>query len=93
MANRSVENFQRGGLGEAALPKRKRRVGQRSIGRVGPLGPSPAHPIQSLRDGLVSRLRGGIAETARPYRAGNFEMGRPLLIKVAPLLSEVAYRA
>jgi len=26
----------------------------------GPLGPAPAHPIQSLRDGWVFRLRGGI---------------------------------
>jgi hypothetical protein len=26
----------------------------------GPLRPSPAHPIQSLRDGLAFRFRGGI---------------------------------
>ena len=36
MVNRSGENFQRGGLGEAALPKRKRTWVQRSIGRAAP---------------------------------------------------------
>ena len=31
--------------------------------RIGPLRPSPAHPIQSLRELMEIRLRGGIRDT------------------------------
>ena len=39
---------------------------------VGPLRPTPAHPIHSLRDGLVFRLRGGIG----PLRGGRWGNAR-----------------
>ena len=39
---------------------------------LGPLKPSPAHPIQSLREGMDLRLRGGIG---RPLRGRRWEIG------------------
>ena len=54
--------FNAGGVIDPAPPKRKQRVVQDSIGRVGPLRPAPAHPFHSLRDGLMFRLRGGIGD-------------------------------
>jgi hypothetical protein len=38
---------------------------RKAEGEIGPLRPSPAHPIQSLRDGRDSRWRGGIRKAKR----------------------------
>jgi len=50
-------------------------LGLGRLAELGPLGPAPAHPRHSLRDGLTFRFRGGIR------RAGGVEgrtaKGRP----------------
>ena len=63
---------------------------------VGPLRPTPAHPVQSLRDGLVFRLRGGIGfslcSKIKEIRKAKFEKRKAERFLVGLYLSQGGVR-